>query len=197
MRLWIFALAIALLSGSASGQSAATSDFFESKVRPVLAANCYGCHSNSAMGGLRVDSAEGLAKGGKRGPTVVPGDPGKSVLIEVITHSDPKQRMPMGGKLKDSEIAALTEWVKSGAVWPKPAVSAKTTNSGDSYVIHPEQRQFWSFQALKNPAPPKVKNEKWINTPSIALCFPASRKRVLRRWPRQAGATSSGARRSI
>ena len=51
-----------LLGGSAI---AADSDFFEAKVRPVLAANCYGCHTDTQMGGLRLDSAEGVRKGGK------------------------------------------------------------------------------------------------------------------------------------
>lgn len=149
----------------ALAQTSSSADFFEAKVRPILATNCYGCHSNSSMGGLRLDNAEGVAKGGTRGPAVVAGDPDKSLLIQLIRHSDPKQRMPMGGKLKDTEVAVLAEWVKGGAVWPKaPAASAHDSKSGDKYVIHPEQRNFWSFQPLKNPQPPAVKNTKWTKT---------------------------------
>ena len=54
---------------------AASADFFETKVRPVLANNCYNCHGNSQLGGLRLDSREGMLKGGKSGPAIVPGDP--------------------------------------------------------------------------------------------------------------------------
>jgi len=56
-------------------------DFFEAKVRPVLAANCYDCHAEEQMGGLRLDSREVLLKGGRSGPALVPGDPDKSLLI--------------------------------------------------------------------------------------------------------------------
>ena len=72
--------------------------------------------------------------------------------------------MPMGSKLKDAEIAVLSEWVKAGAVWPKPGATVQTTKSGDSYVIHPEQRKFWSFQPLASPKPPSVKDTKWSKT---------------------------------
>ncbi len=55
-------------AGSLHAQSslAASPDFFESKIRPILANNCYGCHTNSAMGGLRLDSLQAMKKGGKR-----------------------------------------------------------------------------------------------------------------------------------
>src|SRR5215216_4631437 len=72
-----------------NAQPATSPDFFESKIRPLFAANCYGCHTNSAMGGLRLDSAEAIAKGGGKGPAVVPGDPDKSLLIQLVRHTDP------------------------------------------------------------------------------------------------------------
>src|SRR5690349_24915580 len=86
---------------------AAAPDFFETRVRSVLGSNCYNCHLDSRMGGLRVDSREDLLKGGTRGPAIVPGDPDKSLLIQAVRQTDPKLKMPMGGKLKDSEIEAL------------------------------------------------------------------------------------------
>ena len=54
-------------------------EFFEARIRPVLATNCYSCHADSQLGGLRVDSREAILKGGKSGPAIVPGDPEKSV----------------------------------------------------------------------------------------------------------------------
>jgi mono/diheme cytochrome c family protein len=89
-------------------------------VRPVLAANCYDCHADEKMGGLRLDSREGLLKGGKSGPALVPGDPDKSLIIEAVRQTRPTLKMPKGGRLKPSEIDALTEWVKAGAIWPAP-----------------------------------------------------------------------------
>src|SRR5580658_5259301 len=93
-------------------------DFFENSVRPVLATNCYACHTNSELGGLRVDSRQSLLKGGKSGPALVPGDPEKSLLIQAVVQTG-ELKMPKGGKLKPAEIQALSEWVKMGAPWPE------------------------------------------------------------------------------
>jgi mono/diheme cytochrome c family protein len=142
-----------------------TPDFFEVKVRPVLANNCFGCHTNTAMGGLRLDSAEALQKGGKRGPAVVAGDPEKSLLIQAIRHTTADMKMPMGSKLKDGEIQDLTEWVKAGAPWPKSATMVTAKGSEGKYVIAPEMRNFWSFRPLQNPAVPPVKDARWAKTP--------------------------------
>ncbi len=137
---------------------AASSEFFESKVRPILANNCYSCHAASALGGLRLDSHEAMLKGGAHGTAIVAGDPDKSLLIQAVKQTDAKLKMPMGGKLKDTEIADLSAWVKAGAAWPaSPApTSAAASSKAGKYTITPEQRNFWSFQALKSPAPPTI-----------------------------------------
>ncbi len=147
------------------GLPATSPEFFESKIRPVLANNCFGCHTNTEMGGLRLDSAEALAKGGKRGASVVAGDPEKSLLIQAVRHADPGLKMPMGNKLKEAEINDLTAWVKAGAVWPAAAVVASAKSTDGKYVIRPESRTFWSFVPLKEVQPPAVKDTKWAKTP--------------------------------
>ncbi|MEI9974363.1 MAG: c-type cytochrome domain-containing protein [Ignavibacteriota bacterium] len=93
---------------------ASSADFFEAKVRPVLANNCYACHTNSALGGLRLDSREALLKGGGRGTALIPGDPDKSLLITAVRQTDENLKMPQGGKLKAEEIADLVAWGESG-----------------------------------------------------------------------------------
>src|SRR5436190_16263299 len=93
---------------------AGTPEFFENKIRPILANNCFGCHTNSQLGNLRLDSLEAMKKGGKRGPAVVPGDLEKSLLIKAIRQTDADLKMPYGGKLKASEIADIETWVKAG-----------------------------------------------------------------------------------
>ncbi len=147
----------------AQTQAAASPDFFETNIRPVLAGYCYGCHTDSALGGLRLDSREDMIKGGQRGVAVVPGDPDNSLLIKAIRQTDPALKMPLGGKLKDSEVANFAAWVKAGAVWPKTVVSA-TAKPGDKYVISPSRRSFWSFLPLQNPPTPEVKDTKWAKT---------------------------------
>ena len=68
--------------------------FFESKVRPLLAKNCYSCHTRSASGGLRLDSREAVLKGGKDGAVVVPGHPESSLLISALNYKTAIQMPP-------------------------------------------------------------------------------------------------------
>jgi len=171
----------------------AADEFFETKIRPVLANNCYSCHTTSKMGDLRVDSREALLKGGKSGPAIVPGDPDKSLLITAIRQTSDKLKMPMGGKLKKEEVDALTEWIRGGAVWPEtPAVVAPAPGPGE-YVITPEQRAFWSFAPLRKVSVPAAADAAWAKTDIdrfilVALekqglkpAQPASRNALLRR----------------
>jgi mono/diheme cytochrome c family protein len=159
-------LSLAALPLSAQTVNASSPDFFETKVRPVLANNCFGCHTNSALGGLRLDSLEAMEKGGKRGSAITPGDPAKSLLITAIEQTDPELKMPAGGKLKPAEIADLSAWVKAGAVWPKEAPPAAVVPSAVSgkYNITPERRAFWSFQPLNPGTAPAVKDPRWAKT---------------------------------
>ena len=60
-------------------------EFFETRIRPLLVAQCYECHSeDSAESGLRVDSRAALLTGGERGPAIVPGKPDESLLISAV-----------------------------------------------------------------------------------------------------------------
>src|SRR5206468_523702 len=96
--------------------------FFENRVRPVLVQNCYKCHSQQAekvKGGLLLDSREGLLKGGKTGPAIVPFNPDKSLLIQAVRYTnDDLQMPPKGEKLSEAQIADLISWIKMGAPDP-------------------------------------------------------------------------------
>src|ERR1700737_532598 len=105
--------------GSPVALDPAAAEFFESKVRPILAENCYKCHGpKKQKGGLRLDSSAALREGADSGPIIVLGKPKESVLIRAVNHEGPK-KMPPKTKLKPEEIAVLTEWVKRGAPWPE------------------------------------------------------------------------------
>src|ERR1700730_7714513 len=137
-------------------------DFFETKVRPIFANVCSNCHGDTATSGLRVDSRESLLKGGSRGPAMVPNDPDKSLMIQAVRQTG-ELKMLKGGKLTQEEVQSLTDWVKMGAPWPRSKQVSSAT-SASQFKISPEQRSFWSFQPLKPPAPPAVKNTKWPKT---------------------------------
>jgi len=148
---------------SAQSVNAGTPEYFENNVRPILANNCFGCHTNSQLGGLRLDSLDGMKKGGQHGPAIVPGNPDKSLLIQAVKQTG-EIKMPLGGKITEGEIAKLEAWVKAGAVWPAGSASAVTASKDGKYVISPERRNFWSFLPLKEPAIPEVKDARWAKT---------------------------------
>jgi len=93
-------------------------EFFEKQVQPILAENCYKCHSHQAdkiKGSFVLDSLEGLLKGGETGPAIVPGEPEKSLLIKAVRHTDEDLQMPPKKTLPAEQIATLVEWIKMGA----------------------------------------------------------------------------------
>ena len=102
-----------------SPNPAANDEFFETRIRPLFANNCYACHTDEHMGGLQLDTAEHALKGGKSGAVIVPGDPANSLMVKALHYDDARLKMPPTGRLKDSEIADVETWIKNGAVWPQ------------------------------------------------------------------------------
>ena len=154
---------------------AAQEDFFEAKVRPVLADNCLECHgAEKHKGGLRLDVRAAMLKGGDTGPAIVPGKPEESPLIEAIRYEGEVQ-MPPKKKLKADEISALTDWVKRGAFWPEPrsglgsrsVTNLPPTTAGVAHAagVSAQDKSFWSFQPVSNPAPPSVRDSAWPRAP--------------------------------
>ncbi|MCU1330598.1 MAG: hypothetical protein JWN34_5968, partial [Bryobacterales bacterium] len=160
----ILALMFVATSVGCAQEAQEKTQFFETRIRPVLAQNCYSCHTDSKLGGLRVDSRVALLQGGKSGPAIVPGRPEESLLLKAVMQVNPQLKMPMGGtKLKDKEIADLKYWVQTmAAYWPADAVKATPAATQTSFTIRPEQRQFWSFQPLAKPAIPAVTDKSWV-----------------------------------
>lgn len=131
-------------------------EFFESKIRPVLLARCYSCHSANAKevkAGLLLDTRDGIRQGGESGPAVVPGDVGESLLIQAIKHET--YEMPPGDKLADNVIDDFEKWIEMGAPDPRVKSDAKKK------VSLSDARKFWSFQPVRKHAPPRVNNATW------------------------------------
>src|SRR6266542_3113842 len=127
---WSAALVVIGAAAQAPQPAAAPAsvEFFETKIRPVLASNCFDCHGTAPApsAGLRLDSREAMLKGGRTGPALVSGDPDNSLLIQAVRQSG-ALKMPKGGKLAPAEIDALVQWVKDGAAWP--AITQSITQS--------------------------------------------------------------------
>ena len=140
----LVALAPAVASGQTPPASEAALDFFEKKIRPVLVANCYNCHSanTNSKGGLRVDDRNGLLVGGGRGAAIVPGHPEKSLLIAAVRKTHAEVKMPPKKELSEAQIADLMQWIKDGAAWPKPRVPAAIGRTNPEYEKHRKQHLF-------------------------------------------------------
>ena len=139
-------------------------DFFESKIRPIFAANCYQCHSGAAnppKAGLELDWKGGWEKGGESGPAIVPGDPEKSLLIHAVRYTDLGLQMPPKGKLSDAEIDELVSWIRMGAPDPRAARPAPAAPSGTP-AYGGQGKNHWAFKPVTKPSPPQVKNTAWV-----------------------------------
>ncbi len=149
--------------------------FFETRVRPVLANECFSCHSSSgrSKGGLALDTRAGFLHGGASGPAMVPGDIDGSAFIEAIRYDDPFLSMPPKSKLSAEEVADLESWVRMGAPWPDAGPTEMievSRGSADEVDDHESLnrdidleagREFWSFRPVDRVAPPAREDDDW------------------------------------
>jgi uncharacterized protein DUF1553/uncharacterized protein DUF1549/cytochrome c len=136
-------------------------DFFEKKVRPILAENCFRCHGPERQkANLRLDSLPEVLRGGDRGPEIVPGDPEKSRIIEAVRYANPRLQMPPRGKLGVDQVEALIEWVKRGAPWPGGSAESKTEAARQAaFDLEGRKREHWAWrpvQPVEPPGPPDL-----------------------------------------
>src|SRR5262245_4414728 len=166
-------------------------EFFEARIRPILAEHCIRCHGPKKQeSGLRLDSREGVLKGNDAGPVVVPGRPEESPLIEAIGYDAPV-KMPPRAKLPERAIADLAAWVRMGVPWPEsvPAPGAGGAgNRGDAVV-----RRHWAFRPVEQPPAPTVRDSAWprngvdrfilarLEDRGLAPSPPADRRTLIRR----------------
>ena len=164
------AVVIAAIPPLAHGQA---DDLFEKQVRPILANNCYACHGPSAGEGqasLRLDSLEGMLRGGRSGPALVPGDPDRSLFIHAINH-DTFVQMPPKKKLPRAEIAALTRWVEAGAKWPSSSLSQQPDLAPERETPREQpgysqaQIDHWAFQPVREPSLSETAGSKQPRSP--------------------------------
>lgn len=153
---------------------------YDREIRPILRENCLDCHGpDKAKAQLRVDQRASLLLGGDSGiQAVVPGNPSKSHLLDLIKGTDPDEIMPpKGDPLSKGEIALIEQWISEGAVWP-----------GQMDRVAKRTSDHWSFQAVKRPQPPgDAKNpiDAFLNakltTAGIQANGPADARSLIRR----------------
>jgi cytochrome c553 len=155
----LFVGLIAATAGLAAAEDAARDtdprvQFFEKKVRPLLAGNCYNCHSatTNSRGGLRLDDRNGMIVGGDKGPAIVPGQPEKSLLLRAVHYADKDLKMPPDKQLSEAQVADLTKWIRDGAAWPGVKLPASLGIHAAKY--EKLRKEHWAWQPLRDVALP-------------------------------------------
>ena len=137
---------------------AASVDFFQTKVKPLLEARCFECHGPDAKklkGGLSLASRADVLRGGDSGAAIMPGKPGESLLVKAINYVDfempPKSRLPAG------EVAILTEWVKRGAPWSTGKDDPARDFKPEAFPLAERKAKHWAWKPIAHVEPPKVR----------------------------------------
>ncbi len=136
-------------------------EFFEAKIRPVLAQECYECHSTrgKSKGGLLLDSRAGWQAGGDSGAAIVPGDPAGSLLMHTIRHEDADLKMPKAGaKLDEAVLRDFEKWIALGAPDPRdaPPTDAELAEDASWEAVMERRKAWWSFQPITEPEVPEI-----------------------------------------
>ena len=148
---------LAMIASTGSCFADDASDFFETRIRPVLAQQCFKCHGGeNESGELRVDSRQALLDGGDLGPALKPGDPEASLIVTAMSYHDDDLQMPPDEQLEESVVADFRHWIKAGAVWPESVANGF------------ESRRHWAFEPPQRPAIPAVAGD-WIHSPVDAF----------------------------
>src|SRR5688572_21827408 len=94
--------------------------------RSVLERRCVGCHGALEVSGLDMRTREGILKGGTRGPALIPGKAGESLLFLAAAQSGPLKMPPQTPPLPGEELETLRRWIDAEAPWPAAPAIEKT-----------------------------------------------------------------------
>lgn len=157
------------LSLGALSLRAESNDFFEEKIRPVLAEKCYKCHaadSEKLKAGLMLDHREHMLSGGDTGAAIIPGDVEASLLIESIRYGNDDLQMPPKGKLSDGIIRDFEKWIADGAAWPdEPVPQRGEAAEKEAFDLEKRRAEHWSWRPVEKPEPPTVSDPDWSHSP--------------------------------
>ncbi len=143
---------IAILAGAPSLSAAEAVDYVRD-VKPILRQHCASCHGALRQkGGLRLDHAALIRRGGDSGPAVA-ATSGESLLIRAVRGAGDIERMPLDAKpLPDEQVATLAAWVDAGAIAPEEPLPE-------------DPRAHWSYQKPTKLPLPNVQNSTWATHP--------------------------------
>lgn len=157
MKKLFFAISAIFCGHSIAAPTPEQLDFFESRIRPILAQECYECHSTATKqkGGLVLDSRPGWQAGGDSGDTIKPGDPQNSLLLQTLRHEHEDLKMPKNGaKLDAKALADFEQWIREGAPDPRDAPPSKEQIEKETAwsATLERRKEWWAFQPLSKPS---------------------------------------------
>ena len=146
----VIAVVVLAARGAIADDDAAGVEFFETKVRPLLADNCFSCHGEEKQKGkLRLDSPAAIRAGGESGAAIVPGDPAKSRMNIAVGYEDVDLQMPPKKRLTERQVAVLNDWMKRGAPMPADDAPLATNAPRKEFQITEKDRAHWAFQPVR------------------------------------------------
>jgi hypothetical protein len=161
---WIFAAVVAAAAAASANEAPAVS--FERDVRPILKAHCFHCHGEDGTkkSGLDVRLRRLIVDtGGESGPAVVPGEPDRSRLYQLLRDGE----MPKGEKrLAPAEVETIRAWIVAGAPTLRPE-----PQEVPAVWITEEERAFWSFQPVRRPDVPAAPPAAGVRNPVDAFLW--------------------------
>ncbi len=154
------ALCLGLMAWASGSARAGDRVDFRRDILPVLRDQCVRCHGpRLAQSGLRLDRKPDAFRGGRHGPAIVPGDPGRSPLYRRLVTNDPAIRMPRGrAPLDKATITRVRRWIEQGAPWPEGVV-----------VELPQDANHWAYAPIIRPPSPVPPPSATVHTPIDAF----------------------------
>jgi len=141
----------------------------ENDVLPIFQTRCVLCHGKGRQeGGLDLRTQATRLKGGKSGPSLVPGKPDESLILKRITSGEmPPPKMLFEYAVRPpttGEVETLRNWIASGA----PSIAKKHDDQPDT-LVSDKDRDFWSFRPPARPEIVKVAHAESVRTPIDAF----------------------------
>ena len=142
-------------------------EFYNTKVKPILQANCFECHGDDPedlQGSLALTSQASILRGGDSGAAVDSSSSSESLLLKVVDYQI--YEMPPSGKMSKDKIDILKKWVEMGVPFD-PAEEKNLSAEAHSTVpqVNDESKKWWSFQPVAPTTPPTVKDQAWVQNP--------------------------------
>ncbi|HAH46286.1 MAG TPA: hypothetical protein DCM07_15815, partial [Planctomycetaceae bacterium] len=133
-------------------------ELFKKEVRPLLVAKCLKCHGGKSIkGDFDLSNRKKLLESGMIDKTAK-----DSYLMALVEHREEPYMPLKEPKLSEKEIATLSKWIDLGAPFDKALATSGAADDG-AMQVSSDDRKFWSFQPLHQPAIPQVKQNEWAH----------------------------------